>query len=253
MSEEYLLSCSRELQSPNVFGITKYGRTTNADSGVPRDIWDKTDQHIWLAPTAARPHQVKSDDVGDTVVGAGARTIKIQGLETWASLESEELIAMDGTTNVTTVKSYVIIHRAKVVTKGGSSSNIGTITITADIDATISAQINPGKGQTQMAILGVGNLQDMHLGRLFASINKTPSTAKSADIELCFNPEPDVQITNFLTKFPFGLSTAGNSSQNIPFWMPLRMKGPGILKMQVETDTDNMDVTGSFDLAIIKK
>jgi len=60
-----------------------------------------------------------------------------------------ETIALNGTANVITVKSYFRINSI-VCTNG---LNVGTIT--AKIGATVYAQINPGIGQTQMGLFTV--------------------------------------------------------------------------------------------------
>ena len=63
-----------------------------------------------------------------------------------------EFIIMNGTTNVPTVNALYRINRMHGHGVGSNKTNVGIITATADVDATVSAQINIGNGQTQMAV-----------------------------------------------------------------------------------------------------
>ncbi len=148
----------------NVIGVTsidKFGRTTNADTGIITDIWDRANvthnQPIWVAPTQARIHNIVSSNGGDdgNPAGAGARTIRVFGLTDWDTKEVSEDIVLNGVGAIATQNSYVIIHRMFVLTKGATNVNIGFITATAAVDGTVTAQINPSQGQTQKAILGI--------------------------------------------------------------------------------------------------
>ncbi len=74
--------------------INKFGRASNVDQ-VPTDIWDRADttsnQAIWIAPTAARVHDIVSTSIADTATaGAGARTIIVRGLVDWTTPEVSE-------------------------------------------------------------------------------------------------------------------------------------------------------------------
>ena len=156
--------------------VNKFGRSTDVDDGVNTDIWDVANansypsaaldqQAIWVPPTTARTHQIAStsaNDDGDPV-GTGARTIQVYGLTGWGAAETSEVVTMNGTTDVATSSSYVIIHRMKVLTYGGSGPNVGSITATADTDDTITAMIAPGEGQTQMAIYGFPSTQTAYM------------------------------------------------------------------------------------------
>ena len=139
----------------------------------------------------------------------------------------------------------------KVLTKGGTSVNVGVITATAQSDNTITAQINVGKGQTQMAIFGIPSTQIVQMKRLYGNVNKAGGAAGLVDATLLFNPEPDVEITNFPVRHTFGLQTVGTSALTITYATPKVFEGPGIIKIQVLSGTANMDVSAGFDLIIV--
>ncbi len=245
---------------PGSYPINKFGRNTEIDSTVIVDIWSggKTvgalpagTSLIWVAPTAAAKHNIASTSTSDdgNPAGVGARTLRIFGLPDWDTAQVTEDITMDGTTNVETANSYVIIHRMKVLTKGATSSNVGTITATAKAPSatTVTARIEVGKGQTEMAIRGIPSTQKFYLYALYAFANKAGGAAALADVNFLFNPEPDAELTNFLSKHPFGLQTVGTSGLSIMFPVPEEYVGPGILKIQGFSGSNDMDISAGFD------
>lgn len=260
-------SYSQQITMGDVAGvgyIDKYGRNTEIDNGVSADVWDggKTtgalpagSSLIWVAPTAAAIHNITSTSADDdgSPVGDGARTIRIWGLQSWSSKETNEIVTMDGTSDVPTANSYVIIHRMRVLTKGSLGPNVGTITATATAPSatTITARMEVGKGQTQMSILGIPSIQTAYMECFYASINKASGVTGIGDISLMFNPEPDAELLGFLTKHTFGLSIGATSAYRHDFCFPKKFEGPGIIKMQVASSTNDLDVSAGFDVAIV--
>ena len=240
---------------PGITHVHKFGNNpVIATTSDPEDIWDGGG--IWLAPTAARIHNIVSTSDVDGKTGspssAGARTLRVVGLTSWSTAEESEDITLDGTTNVPTVKSYVIIHRMYVLTSGATSANVGTITATAVDDGTITAQIEATNGQTLMAIYGIPSGFTFFLGRLSATIGKSGGSGAAADIKLLYSPNPDTEETVFLVKSQFGLTTTGTSAFSVRF-EPAAMTfvGPGILKMRCKEVTAMLDVSATFDGTLI--
>lgn len=239
--------------------VNKFGRNIEVDSGTSADVWDGGKATngvslIWVAPTQARIHNIVSSSASDDgdPAGVGARTIRIYGLTDWDTKETSEDITLNGTTNVATSNSYVIIHRMRVLTKGATSVNVGNISATAATDATVTAQILANEGQTQMAIYGIPSNQTAYLYSYYASMNKSGGAlAGLVDVSLRVNPEPDVELTNFLVRHTVGLQTVGTSAYNHEFKFPKPLAGPAILKAQVASGTNDMDVSAGFDLVLV--
>ncbi len=233
--------------------ILKFGRNTNLDTDIPTDLWDLLTQAIWLAPTQARIHNVASTSTSDDgdPAGVGAQTIEMLGLTSWDSLPVIETVVMDGTSDKATANAYVIIHRMQVLTWGSSGPNVGTITATAVTDGTITAQISPAVGQTQMAILGVPSVQQAYLTGFYASMLRAAATA-TIDVNLLVNIIPDTQLAGFSTRQTVAIAADGSSHYYHPFSPYMRIDGPAIIKLQMTSGALNQDGFGGFDVILVK-
>ncbi len=241
--------------------IDKYGRTTNADSGVATDVHDGADvaggaNLIWDAPNAARIHAIVSSsdadsDVGGAVAqGNGARTISVCGLKTWALVQTCETVIMDGTTAVNTAEAYVIIHRMSVLTYSTGGPNTGIIKATAATDGTITAQILAGAGQTQMGIYGIPSTQTLYITHLYASqLGATPSTTNGT-LSLLVNPLADSFQDDYITKHNEGQTSTGNSDSDHSFRPMKIVPGPAIIKVQIKATSADTDVSAGFDACL---
>ena len=151
----------------------------------------------------------------------------------------------DGTSNVATTNSYVIIHRMKCCTWGTSGPNVGNIKATAVTNATVTAQILAGEGQTQMAIYGVPRGQTLYMCDYYASIVKGASSVGVA-LKLLVNTYADNQLTGFLTKHTVGATTEGTNYIRHEFGVPSGYAGPCIVKLQANASANNTNVDGGF-------
>lgn len=75
------LSVARGL-IPGMASVNKFGRCPdNVDNGTASDIWDganaATGTKTWVAPTAARIHDIASTSASDAAAGVGARTVQV--------------------------------------------------------------------------------------------------------------------------------------------------------------------------------
>ncbi len=246
-----------EIAIGNISGrstINKYGRSTNVDA-VDTDIWDRAnttdDQKIWLAPTATRIHTIASDSANDTTGGTGANQVIITYLPDWNTAQLTETVTGNLNAGIAMINAAVIIHRMEVMPQATSTSaNVGTITATAAGDATVTAQIEPGKGHTQMVVFGFPSTQTLYIGRLYGNVVGVAGGAEAV-ASLLFNPNPNVQILSYLTRHTFGIRGVGTSALTINYSSPKVFEGPGLLKLQVAGDAINMDISGGFDGVLV--
>ena len=250
--EELNTDFGLEVAKGNVAGhraINKFGLNGVVASGVTADIWSgglTGGNLIWDAPTAST-HTIASTDANDTSGGSGALTVKIWGLTSWTTTEVNETVTMNTGTPPATSNSYVIIHRMKVVTSGGTSINAGAITATADTGGVVTARIEIGQGQTQMAVYGVPSIETLYINEIGYTMNKAGGATALGDIDLLVNSEPQTQLTQFVSKHPGGLQSVGNSALPITFTPPKTIPGPAIVKLQTISGTSSISVSGWFN------
>jgi hypothetical protein len=249
-----------EVAKGNIAGhyyVNKFGNTSNADANVITDVWDAPAQPVWLAPTAARIHEILStsdedSDVGGTIPqGTGARTLRIFGLQDWDTAETSEDVIMDGTDGVNTVNSYVIIHRMIVLTGGTALPNVGTITAVAAVDGTVTARISPNRGQTFMAIYGIPSTQKGYMSSFSASIARSSPVSAEAGV-IVFK---STDIENDTTAFTFKHTTAVNEDGTVAtqhFFSPPKMfEGPCIVKVAFTAGANDTFGDASFDMVVV--
>lgn len=242
-----------ELALGNIPGrttVNKFGAAPNGIQITATDIWGRADatptQQIWLAPTAARVHAVASSGTADT-----GFNVRVYGLTSWDTAETSELVAMAGTAPVNTSNSYVIVHRMKCIYTADKTTNAGTITATAATDDTVTAVINPGDGQTEMAIYGVPSTQKAILHRWGANIDKGATAAVTVDFRLLVNENPNTQTTGFLRKDDMSLQTTGTNSHDRIYPIPPVYAGPCIIKVQGIASAADVDGESGFDLELV--
>jgi len=232
----------------NYKGVNKFGHANDCDAAAVSDIWDGSDgltsTHVWVRPTEARVHALVSTSVEDDSGATGINVMIIQGLTSWDdTIETTEIVVMDGTTPVNTTNSWVIIHRMRGMTYGSLGTNAGIITATAAVDGTVTAAMQIGNGQTLMAIYGVC------AGSRFAISNihmdMIGNAATSGVGRLMVETRLDTGVSGERVQREWNLQpTARYETSVVP---PIVMDGPAIIKLQIIADTNNSAATGSFD------
>jgi hypothetical protein len=232
-----------QIKGSDALAVNKFGYAPNGIQSGQTDIWDRSDasvtQSTWIAPTTARYHTLTSTDNSDTM------ECTLYGLPSWDSKEISESVTLTGTAAVTTSTAYVIIHRAI------ANGNAGTIAVTAGTDNTVTAQINIGEGQTQMAIYGIPSIQNAYMNGYYASMMQASAVPADVVFRLKINPNPNIQLVNFLTKHTQGIQSTGKS-QFFHEWKPLfKIEGPAIIKMTGSGSANDIDGSAGFDLFLI--
>jgi hypothetical protein len=136
----------------------------------------------------------------------------------------------------------------KVLTAGASATNEGTITATATTDSTVTAQINPSEGQTQMAIYGVPSTKVAYVSRYYGSVNKATGAVVEVNFSLVVNEDSATDVDLYIVKSTLGAQSTGSNSFIQSFDPYLRFPGPCILKMQGIASAADTEASAGFDL-----
>ncbi len=228
----------------------KFGKAPDGVQTTESDIWPLSDsaatQIVYVAPTEARQMLVLSSDANDTSDGTGARTLRLFGLTAWNAVETSVDATMNGVDTVTVTTTFVFLNRAKVLTSGGTDINIGNITIKAATDDSVSGYIRAGIGQTQQAIFAIPSTQTYLMSEWYATIEKQTGATGTVLFELLVNENPDVQLTNFITKNDRGLQANGTNAGTFPFDPPMPIPGPAIIKIAGIASTNDIEAAAGF-------
>lgn len=239
---------------PGVRPKDVFGKATDVDSGVFSDIWDRANssdaQDTYIIPTQARIHDIASSNAQDNISGTGARKVEITGLVDWDTPEVSETVELAGLSNAPTSNSYVILHSMRVIESGNTNINAGTLEATARTDGTVSAQIQPNEGKAQMAILGIPSSQIGLLTAYYASSIKSGASL-SNELRLLVNEHPDTTPDVFVVEHATGIRTDGASRVIHDLKDHRRVEGPAIIKLQVDSSSNNTVVFGGFEIILI--
>lgn len=149
----YLAVARGQILGASVVNI--YGYQAAVDStAIP--LWENAT--VYTYPSSASTMLLYSSSASDTNV-----SILINGLDSSYNSQSETLTLTNGTTGVTTVKSYLRINNISVV---GSANPVGTIYLSNSAKTTTYAQIAVGSGRSQMSIYTVPNGYTFYLTRV---------------------------------------------------------------------------------------
>lgn len=210
-----------EVARNNVSGVkyvNKYGLNEDIDTTTaPEDLWDGGG--LWVPPTTARVHEITSTDAADTSAGTGARTIQVEGLNAdWE--EVNEVVTMNGVTPVDTAHSYQRVFRMYVLTSGTGDTNAGNISATAKTDATVTATITAGYGQTFMAVWTVPANHTAYLTQYYGSVVKETAAAGVAEVVVAARYNADSADKTVRYKHFFGLDSDAVSHPEYTFCIP---------------------------------
>ena len=131
--------------------VNKFGRNDLINIGtVPETVW--TGGGVYPFPSAQGIVSIVSNSANDAPVLGGAITMFVSGTDDQYN-EISEIVALAGTTPVSTTLEYYRISRMFVVSAGATGVNVGDLS--ASLSGTPISYIDAGKGQTLQAVYTV--------------------------------------------------------------------------------------------------
>ena len=229
---------------PGASYIEKFGRNAAVASGVQEPIWDGSG--VYSYPTNGRIHEIESTDADDAGAGAGARTVEIQGLDE-NYLQATETVTLISANPVDTKYLYSRIFRMRVMTAGASETNEGVITATAKTDATVTAQINVGNGQTNMAIYTIPAGKTGYLVHWYCGLLRASGTAAlAADLDIFRRGASGA----WRSTQPQGIQNTGHNHWHFHYTFPLTLPAQSDIEIRA-TPTAPADITAGFTILLL--
>jgi len=229
-----------------------FARNEDVDTPGLDTLWGGTG--LWVGPTQARTHTLVSTDAADdAVTGQGAHEIRINGLLSWKDQEeTTEILTMDGLTPVTTINSYVMINQIEIANHGTSGTNVGTITATADVDATVQRVMPPLTGISLDSMLAFPESFTAFITGYTCSVLTKTAGQATAFLLADFGEHLDLGANSGTVKHIVGVGSSGTSFASHGFDPYIIITGPAVISMQVESSANNMDLAGGYDAIVVR-
>lgn len=225
-----------------------FARIESAQLTTDETLWGAG--NLWVGPTVAQVHTLVSDDAADdAATGQGAHEVRVRGLLTWRDQdETEEIVIMDGIVPVDTVNSYVVVNDLEITAHGTSATNVGNITLTAKVDATVQRIMHINEGKSLDSMIGfpesftafITGFTVSVLSKTAGNVTATLQSDRGEHLDLGPNSGTAIHIV--------GAASAGSSFVSHEFNPYIVIPGPALISMKVNCSSNNMDVAGGYDI-----
>jgi hypothetical protein len=234
----------RRGEMPDVFSVQKFGENETLADAFEM-IWSESGAYTWM--TTAQKLKIASvgasggnDDGTSPGLGSGARTIELQGLDANYNIQTE-ILALNGTTAVTSAKSYIRFFRGIIKTAGNTGYNEGAINIYDNGGAAQVGHIPIQYNQTMQALYTIPTGYTAYLTRWYGS----SPTNQTVDMFMFIRPFGEVfQVKH---KIHIYRGFAEEHMENAPVVIPEKSD-----IYLAATPSGSVDIAAGFDLVCIK-
>lgn len=210
----------------------KFGKNSSVGATM-ETVWSHGGSYTF--PSEARTLSIASASENDDVGNTGATSISIEGLDANYN-EIREKLNLDGTSSVTTSKSYLRVNRAYV----GGNTNIGKITVSHN--SLTAAVIDAGRGQTQMAVYTIPANKQGYI----ISFNGAASKSGATDLML-FRRDLNGAF-RLLDELQLNINNMVSDKK-----VPLRLHEKTDLKVEATSASAGQTVTSNFDVVLVEE
>jgi hypothetical protein len=223
----------------------RFGANADVDAAANEDVWSNGGVWLNVINTSGETVNVVSTSTDDdgSPAGTGAQTVEVFGLDGTYNVQSET-VTMNGTSNVATANTYIVVYRLIVKTVGSGATNAGAITATGGTSSYVYAHITAGEAQTLQATHVVpasttGYLYNYYVGVAGGTSVNVTFTLKAYDTD-----------TYPLWRPLHKISVANGEPYQHTFVSPLSLTAKTYLKLEADSSANNVDVFGGFTLVI---
>ena len=238
LSKQALPSAIAKGRASDWSGEYKFARNSDVDTGTdPEDIWMTGGTFAPFADDSTVT--VVSASTDDDVGGTGARRLTVYGVDS-SYARQNETVTLDGTSAVTLSNSYRLIYRAVVDSAGSGLTNAGALTFTSPGSVTMLT-VGAGDAQSLTSLWPVATGETAYIKKWRVSV-----LTAAADVTarlFVFNVGGNVWN---LKDILHGRVTGNSNPFSDLTEKPISVVGPSIVKITIETDTDNTDVVAGY-------
>lgn len=210
------------------------GNNDDVDSGtVPETIWGAGGAYSF--PTTATVVTLSSTSANDAAAGTGMRTLRIFGLDSNYD-ELEEVVTMNGVSNVTTSNTFLRVNKAVIETSGSGNQNAGVITGTINGNTVIN--IAATEGSTALGLYTVPRNKTLFIHNGVVTLAKVKETV--ATVNMCVHKEDN---TNYIHTV-IGISGDNSPGDFVSPRTPMRLNEKESIEMIISSiGTNDVQVT----------
>ncbi len=240
--KEYKLRVAQGLV-PGTAIFEKYGKNPSIATGL-EDVWNGGGLFTGFPTGAAETMEIFSSSGDDTLLGDGARTVRIMNLlDADGAVSPNVDVELDGANPVSlgAIPYFRGGSRIIVLTAGNDDDNAGTLTLRHTVTtANIFAVLPINRNQTAIGAFTVPLGKTLFMDR--ATMSMVRSAAAAASAETTFRARPLGQVFNAI--FSPTISTAQDWKFEDNGW--LEFAALTDIKMRVESVTATATVAGEF-------
>lgn len=226
---------------------TKYAAATTANAAPTTAVAGAGDTMTLYAETAIVTTSTVNSGFGDVtaIVGTGARTTTIYGLDTTGVLQSET-IDNRGVTPTPSTGTYSFLYNMEVTTRGTNLVNDGLLTL-KDVGASITyIQIQDTLNKAQFAAYRIPLATKGLLHDYYYSFGPAPPANVDVECKLLVKPTGAAYLLEHQMALVDG--TTGVTKYRFPF--PLELAALTTVKLTADTDTNDTQLYGGFTIEL---
>lgn len=240
--KEFKLRVAQDLV-PGTTIFEKYGKNPDIATG-PEDLWNGGGLFTGFPTGAAETMEIFSGSGDDTILGDGARTVRIMNLlDADGAVSPDVDVELNGATPVviSAIPYFRGGSRIKVLTAGNDGDNAGALTLRHTVStANIFAVLPVNRNQTAIGAFTVPLGKTLFMDR--ASMSMVRSAAAAASGETTFRARPQGGVFNAI--FSPTISTSQDWKFEDDGWIEFAALTD--IKMRAESVTAQAIVAGEF-------
>ena len=232
--------------------VSKFGLNSDVDAtAAAEDIWQAGGLYTGFPTGAAETVDVVSTSASDTAAGTGMRTLMLSGLDA-NYVERTEAVTLNGLTAVTTSSTWTRVNHAWGLTAGSGGTNAGDVTIKHHTTTTnVFVQMTAGVGSAQACAYTVPAGKQAAIAGYRASVSNNGGAGTAARVQVGLWIRPFGAMWYRLRSL-WIQNTSGLGDVALPGALVLPAKTDIVARAESGASADNLSVTASFDLFLVK-